>query len=405
MNPTLSRAIEQIKIGKMVILIDDESRENEGDFVMAAEMVTPSDVNFMIKNGRGLVCLSLTPERVSQLGLSLMAGPNQSKRNTAFTTSIEARDGVTTGISASDRAQTVRCAVDPSKSANDIVSPGHVFPLIAKPNGVLERNGHTEGSVDLMKLAGLNPSAMICEIMNEDGSMARLPQLRKVAETHEIPIVSIQDIISYRSKSETLIDKVAQTVLPTDFGTFRLIAFRDRIDENEHLALICGDLQNSPITRIHSECLTGDALGSRRCDCGDQLKESMKIIQENGSGIIIYLRGHEGRGIGLANKIRAYALQDTGLDTVEANHQLGFKADLRDYTIAYQILKYFKIESIDLLTNNPGKISALELFGISINRRIPLLPIAHPENMRYLNAKASKLGHHIANTDTQELEK
>lgn len=401
MTPTLSRSLEQIKNGKMVILVDDESRENEGDLILSSEFVNAETINFMAKHARGLICLTLNAKRVDELGLQPMSSRNDTPRKTAFTVSIEAKEGVTTGISAADRAHTIRVASDLQKGAKDITTPGHIFPLRACDGGVLERPGHTEGSIDLMKLSGLKPSAVICEIMNDDGTMARMPDLRKFAETHGLPILSIKDLIAYRLQSEELLENIATSKLPTEFGNFTVQAYRSKLDQSEHLALIKGTPSEAMTVRVHSECLTGDALLSLRCDCGAQLKESMKFIQSEENGMIIYLRNHEGRGIGLGNKIRAYALQDQGADTVSANHELGFKADMREYTVAAQILNHLKIKNIKLLTNNPEKINGLESLGIKVLQRIPLETTHNPHNTRYLFTKKNRLGHTLQDTQNQ----
>ncbi len=392
---TIEEAIEDIRAGKMVILVDDEDRENEGDLCMAAEKVTPEAINFMAKYGRGLICLSLTPERVEELRLPMMTDENTSPYGTAFTVSIEARRGVTTGISAHDRATTIRTAIDPKTRPEDLVKPGHVFPLKAKPGGVLQRAGQTEGSVDLARLAGLYPAGVICEIMNDDGTMARVPQLMEFAKRHNLKIVTIKDLIEYRMRKERLVKRIAEVKLPTVYGgEFTAIAYENMVDDNVHLALVKGEISpDEPVlVRVHSECLTGDVFGSKRCDCGLQLQRAMAMIEEEGKGIVLYMR-QEGRGIGLANKLRAYALQDQGLDTVEANIKLGFKPDLRDYGIGAQILVDVGVRKIRLMTNNPRKIVGLEGYGLEIVERVPIEVSPNDKNINYLKAKKDKLGH------------
>ena len=392
---TIEEAIKDIGAGKMVILVDDEDRENEGDLCIAAEKATPEAINFMAKHGRGLICLSLTHERVEELKLPMMTNDNTSQFGTAFTISIEAKKGVTTGISAHDRATTILTAIDPDSGAEDISKPGHIFPLRAKPGGVLQRAGQTEGSVDLSRLAGLNPSGVICEIMDEDGTMARVPQLIEFSKKHRMKIITVKDLIEYRLRKELLVKRAAEVILPTEFGgEFRAIAFENSVDSHLHLALVKGDINpdDKVMVRVHSECLTGDVFGSHRCDCGDQLHKAMSKIEKEGKGVILYMR-QEGRGIGLANKLKAYELQDQGLDTVEANKKLGFKADLRDYGIGAQILVNLGVKRIRLMTNNPRKIVGLEGYGLKVVERVPLESKPHDSNIIYLKTKKKKLGH------------
>lgn len=390
----IGEVLEDLQKGKMIILVDDDDRENEGDLTIAAEKITPEAINFMAKYGRGLICLSLSPEMVETLKLPLMVQENRSRYETAFTVSIEAREGVSTGISAADRARTISVAIANDAKPENLVQPGHVFPLRARKGGVLFRAGQTEGSVDLARLAGLKPAGVICEIMNDDGTMARMPDLIEFAEVHGLRIVSIADIISYRMRNESFVHKVAETTLPTQYGEFKAIAFANDIDDHEHLALVKGDLdpEKDILVRVHSQCTTGDVFGSYRCDCGAQLAKAMEIVQKEGLGIILYLQ-QEGRGIGLANKLRAYELQDHGRDTVEANADLGFDDDLRDYGIGAQILASLGVRKMRLMTNNPKKIKGLEGYGLIVKERFALESVPRPENIRYLLTKCQKMGH------------
>ncbi|BCO09997.1 riboflavin biosynthesis protein RibBA [Desulfolithobacter dissulfuricans] len=392
----IEEVIEDIKAGKMIILVDDEDRENEGDLCMAAEAVTPEAINFMATYGRGLICLAMSPDIIEQLQLPMMVQNNQSQYGTGFTISIEARTGVTTGISAADRARTIQAAVNPDAKPSDIVSPGHIFPLRAREGGVLVRTGQTEGSVDLARLAGMRTAGIICEIMNEDGTMARMPDLEKFAEKHGLKIATIADLVAYRLREDTLVHRAAEARLPTyHAGEFRVIAYKNDVDQHEHVALVKGEISpDEPVmVRVHSECLTGDVFGSARCDCGAQLHAAMRMVDQEGKGVILYMR-QEGRGIGLVNKIKAYNLQDEeGLDTVEANVQLGFKPDLRDYGIGAQILRDLGVRKMRLLTNNPKKIVGLEGYGLEVVGRLPIEVVCEPENKEYLRCKRDKMGH------------
>lgn len=391
---SIENAVRDIKKGKCIILVDDEDRENEGDLVIAAEKVTPQVINFMATHARGLICLTLTPERVEELQLPQQAAENTATFGTAFTVSIDARKDITTGISAADRATTIHVAIDPKSKPGDLARPGHVFPLKAQKGGVLRRAGQTEGSVDLARLAGLRPAGVICEIMNADGTMARVPELTKFAKAHKLKMVTVKALIEYRMKRETFVKRMASARLPTTFGEFEAVAFENQIDGVTHIALVKGrvDSGTPTLVRVHSGCLTADALGSLRCDCRDQLHAAMEIIQKEGRGVLLYLN-QEGRGIGLLNKIKAYRLQDQGSDTVEANLRLGFKADLRDYGVGAQILANLRLRQIKLITNNPRKIVGIEGYGLKVVERVPIEVHPRAANMRYLRTKKAKLGH------------
>ena len=389
-------AVQAVRDGRMIIIVDDEDRENEGDLMIAAEKITSDAVNFMTKHGRGLICLPLSRERLEELQLPLMVSENTARFQTAFTVSIDAKEGVSTGISAHDRARTVQAALDPKTRPEDLARPGHIFPLQAREGGVLARAGQTEASVDLARLAGMTPAAVICEIMNEDGSMARLPQLEEFGRAHDIPILSVASLIRYRMKHETLVRKTCDADLPTKVGQFRIVDFQDIIHGDHHVALVMGDVtkKDKPtLVRAHSQCLTGDTFGSARCDCGDQLRRAMEMIAAEGTGVLLYIMNHEGRGIGLTNKIQAYALQDQGADTVEANCRLGFKPDQRDYGIGAQILVALGIDRIRLLTNNPRKFIGLTGYGLEIVDRVPLEIEPGKDNINYLKTKKEKMGH------------
>src|SRR4051812_31245342 len=390
----IEEAIEEIRRGRMVVVCDDENRENEGDLTMAAQFATPEAINFMAKHGRGLICLSLTGERCDELGLDLMAAKNESPFNTAFTISVEARDGVTTGISAADRARTIQVAIDPHSGPDDLVQPGHVFPLKSKDGGVLERAGQTEAAVDLARLAGLIPAGVICEIMIEDGTMARVPDLVPYCERHGLKMITTADLIAYRRRTERLVERVVSTRLPTAFGEFAAVGYRSLVDDKHHLAMVKGNVSGMEdvLVRVHSECLTGDVFHSLRCDCGEQLEAALAMIEREGAGVLLYL-SQEGRGIGLLNKLRAYKLQEEGLDTVDANLKLGLPADLRDYGIGAQILVDLGLTSIRILTNNPKKIIGLEGYGLRVTDQIRIEHQPTQHNRDYLRAKKERMGH------------
>jgi 3,4-dihydroxy 2-butanone 4-phosphate synthase/GTP cyclohydrolase II len=394
---TVEEAIEEIRAGRLLLVVDDEDRENEGDLVMAAELVTPDHVNFMAKHGRGLICVPMTGERLDELKISMMVTDNTAPMGTAFTVTVDARYGITTGTSAHDRATTIRALVDVRTTAEDLTRPGHILPLRAMPGGVLRRAGHTEAAVDLARLAGFAPAGVICEVLDEDGGMARVPTLMDLAGHHGLKVMTIKDLIEYRVRKEKLVRRIAMTRLPTDLGDFTAIAYDTTVDSRVPLALIMGEVAgDAPVlVRVHSECLTGDVFGSRRCDCGSQLQKALSIIRHEGRGVFVYMR-QEGRGIGFVNKMRAYELQDQGLDTVEANLALGFKPDLRDYGIGAQILVDLGVKNLRLLTNNPKKIVGLEGYGLSVVEQIPIEIPSNESNRRYLDTKRLKLGHRLS---------
>ena len=390
----IETALEDIRLGKMVVVVDDEDRENEGDLVLAAEKVTPEAITFMVRYGSGIICVPMEAERLAELHLPLMAPESSDHMGTAFTISVDAREGTTTGISAADRTETIKALIDPDTKPSDLDRPGHIFPLRYTPGGVLRRAGHTEASVDLARLAGLQPAGIVCEVVNEDGSMARFPDLRNFSDEHGLTMISIADLIAYRRKSEKLIHRVTEARIPTEFGPFRAIGYESH-DGRTHVALVLGEPagKDSVMVRVHSECFTGDVLGSTRCDCGQQLREAMRLIGVEGEGVIVYIRGHEGRGIGLRHKLEAYSLQDGGLDTVEANVELGFSPDSRDYGVGAQILTDLGVSTMRLLTNNPTKRAGLEGYGLEIVERLPLQHAPTDENLRYLQTKRDKMGH------------
>jgi 3,4-dihydroxy 2-butanone 4-phosphate synthase/GTP cyclohydrolase II len=394
----IEEVIADIQQGKMIVIVDDEDRENEGDLMVAAEMVTPELINFMAKFGRGLICLTLTESRTRELGLSMMVDDNESAFETPFTVSIDARNGISTGISAADRAHTIKVAIDPESSRGDLVKPGHIFPLRAKNGGVLVRMGQTEASVDIARIAGLQPYGVICEIMNDDGTMARVSHLTEFIKEHDLKMITTKDLAEYRLKKEALVEEVTSTILPTHSGEFRSVVFKNVLNDQAHIALVKGEIQadEPTLVRVHSQCLTGDVFGSYRCDCGEQLKKSMEMIDQEGKGVLLYLY-QEGRGIGIVNKMKAYALQDEGKDTVQANEELGFKPDLRDYGIGAQILRKLGLGKIRIMTNNPRKIVGLEGYGLEMVERVSIEVQAKKDNIKYLRTKQEKMGHMFSN--------
>jgi 3,4-dihydroxy 2-butanone 4-phosphate synthase / GTP cyclohydrolase II len=402
---TIEAGIEDIREGRFVVVVDDPDRENEGDLVIAAQFATPDTVNFMATHARGLICLALTGDRAEQLGLRPMTERNEAPLGTAFTVSIEAREGVTTGISAADRAHTIQVAIAPDAKPDDLVQPGHVFPLRARPGGVLERIGQTEAAVDLARLAGLNPSGLVCEIMNEDGTMARVPDLVPYCEQHGLRMITVADLVEYRRRHEKLVERRASVRLPTDYGEFTVVAFRETLSDKTHVALVCGEVDGAEdvLVRVHSECLTGDVFHSLLCDCGEQLEQALAQIRREGRGVLLYM-AQEGRGIGLINKLRAYELQAQGLDTVQANLELGFPADARDYGIGNQILSDLGLTTIRILTNNPKKLTGIDGFGLTVVEQVPIEVEPNDENRRYLEAKRDKLGHRLHHQDLRNLD-
>jgi len=398
---TIDEALEELRNGRVIIVADDADRENEGDFIMSAEKVTPEAINFMVTHGRGIVCMPVTGTRLDELGIPLMVSRNNESHGTAFAVSIDIKGRTTTGTSAFDRAATVQAITDPTLTHEDIRMPGHVFPLMAQEGGVLKRAGHTEASIDLMRLAGLYPGAVLCEVLNEDGSMARVPELTRVATEHGLKLISIADLIQYRRRREKLVERAAEAQIPTEHGGFRVVAYESTVDQMTHVALVCGEVGDGQdiLVRVHSECLTGDVFGSLRCDCGMQLEAALEAVAEEGRGVVLYMRGHEGRAIGLSHKIRAYQLQEQGLDTVEANEELGFPPDPRDYGIGAQILADLGVHTMRLLTNNPAKRAGLEGYGLSISARVPLETRPTEQNIDYLRTKREKLGHLLGNLE------